>query len=64
MDQVSQRKIKIIDNVYVMKLLKSDDVIEEEPAAGGKEGQAHPLKVPLADLLEAHVKPEHHREFE
>jgi succinate dehydrogenase / fumarate reductase flavoprotein subunit len=37
MDQVSQRKIKIIDNVYVMKLLKSDDVIEEEPAAGGKE---------------------------
>jgi hypothetical protein len=33
MDQVSQRKIKIIDNVYVMKLLKSDDVIEEEPAA-------------------------------
>jgi succinate dehydrogenase/fumarate reductase flavoprotein subunit len=37
MDQVSQRKIKIIDNVYVTKLLKSDDVIEEEPAAGGKE---------------------------
>jgi succinate dehydrogenase/fumarate reductase flavoprotein subunit len=64
MDQVSQRKIKIIDNVYVMKLLKSDDVIEEEPAAGGKEGEGEELKVPLADLLEAHVKPEHHREFE
>jgi hypothetical protein len=47
-----------------MKLLKSDDVIEEEPAAGGKEGEGEELKVPLADLLEAHVKPEHHREFE
>jgi succinate dehydrogenase / fumarate reductase, flavoprotein subunit len=40
MDEISQRKIKIIDNVYVTKLLKSDDVIEEEPAAGGgKEGE-------------------------
>jgi aspartate oxidase len=65
MDQVSQRKIKIIDNVYVTKLLKSDDVIEEEPAAGGKEeGEGEELKVPLADLFEAHLKPEHHREFE
>ena len=38
MDQVSQRKIKIIDNIYVTKLLKSDDVIEEGPA-GGIEGE-------------------------
>src|ERR671936_1905436 len=38
MDQVNQRKIKIIDNIYVTKLLKSDDVIEEGPA-GGIEGE-------------------------
>ena len=31
MDQVNQRKIEIIDNVYITKLLKSDDVNEEEP---------------------------------
>jgi succinate dehydrogenase / fumarate reductase flavoprotein subunit len=36
MDQVSQRKIEIVDNVYVTKLLKSDDVIGEEPAAAGE----------------------------
>ena len=39
MDQVSQRKIEIVDNVYVTKLLKSDDVIGEEPAAGEWEGE-------------------------
>ena len=33
MDQVSQRKIEIIDNVYITKLLKSDDVNGEGPAA-------------------------------
>src|SRR5947208_16283552 len=35
MEQVNQRKIKIIDNIYITKLLKSDDVNggrEEEPA--------------------------------
>ena len=31
MDEVSQRKIEIVDSVYVIKLLKSDDVIGEEP---------------------------------
>src|ERR671920_140620 len=35
MDEVSQRKIEIVDSVYVIKLLKSDDVIGEEP--GGEE---------------------------
>jgi succinate dehydrogenase / fumarate reductase, flavoprotein subunit len=30
MDEVSQRKIEIVDSVYVIKLLKSDDVIGEE----------------------------------
>ena len=38
MEQVSQRKIEIIDNVYVIKLLKSDDVIGEGPAEK-KEGR-------------------------
>ena len=38
MDQVSQRKIEIIDNVYITKLLKSDDDINEEgPSAEKKE---------------------------
>ena len=31
MDQIQQRKIEIIDNVYITKLLKSDDVNEEVP---------------------------------
>jgi succinate dehydrogenase/fumarate reductase flavoprotein subunit len=43
MDQVSQRKIKIIDNIYVTKLLKSDDVIEEGPA-GRIEGERESKK--------------------
>ena len=37
MDQVQQRKIDIIDNVYITKLLKSDDVNGEGPPVGGKE---------------------------
>src|ERR671910_516708 len=37
MDQVQQRKIEIIDNVYITKLLKSDDVNGERPAGGGAE---------------------------
>ena len=28
MDQIQQRKIEIIDNVYITKLLKSDDLNE------------------------------------
>jgi succinate dehydrogenase / fumarate reductase flavoprotein subunit len=31
MDQIQQRKIEIIDNVYIIKLLKSNDVNEEVP---------------------------------
>jgi hypothetical protein len=31
MDQIQQRKIEIIDNIYITKLLKSDDVNEEVP---------------------------------
>jgi succinate dehydrogenase/fumarate reductase flavoprotein subunit len=37
MDQVSQRRIEIIDNVYIMGLLKSDDVNGE---GQGREGEA------------------------
>src|ERR671910_288689 len=37
MEQVNQRKIKIIDNVYITKLLKLDDVNGEGPPGGGKE---------------------------
>ena len=44
MDQVSQRKIEIVDNVYVTKLLKSDDVIGEEPAAEKWEGEEEEIK--------------------
>jgi succinate dehydrogenase / fumarate reductase, flavoprotein subunit len=38
MDQVSQRKIEIIDNVYITKLLKSDDLNGEGPAGEETEG--------------------------
>ena len=34
MYQVQQRKIEIIDDVYITKLLKSDDVNEEVPTGG------------------------------
>jgi succinate dehydrogenase / fumarate reductase, flavoprotein subunit len=38
MDQIQQRKIKIIDNVYITKLLKSNDVNDEEvPTGEGEE---------------------------
>src|ERR687892_1333274 len=37
MKQVQERKIEIIDNVYITKLLKSDDVNGEGPAGGGAE---------------------------
>jgi succinate dehydrogenase / fumarate reductase flavoprotein subunit len=38
MEQVSQRKIEIIDNVYITKLLKSDDINEEGPSAAEVKG--------------------------
>ena len=37
MDQIQQRKIEIIDNVYITKLLKSNDVNEEVPTGEGEE---------------------------
>jgi len=36
LDQVQQRKIEIIDNVYIIKLLKSDDANGEVSAGGGE----------------------------
>jgi len=38
MEQVSQRKIEIIDDVYVLKLLKSADDVKEEGSATAAEG--------------------------
>jgi succinate dehydrogenase / fumarate reductase, flavoprotein subunit len=38
LEQVSQRKIEIIDNVYITKLLKSDDINEEGPSAAEVKG--------------------------
>src|SRR5436190_16051920 len=37
MEQVSQKKIEIIDNVYVTKLLKTDDDVNRETSAGREE---------------------------
>jgi succinate dehydrogenase flavoprotein subunit len=39
MEQISQRKIEIIDNVYITKLLKSDDDVNGEGVARRKEGE-------------------------
>src|SRR3954469_21595294 len=39
MEQVSQRKIEIIDNVYITKLLKSDDDVNGDGVARRKEGE-------------------------
>ena len=45
MEEVSQRKIEIIDNVYVLKLLKlSDDVNGEGSAAEGGGGQEEDVR--------------------
>ena len=55
MYQVSQRKIEIIDNVFITKLLKSDDVIEEGPAAGEegeREGEEEEVKGALGIDIE------------
>jgi succinate dehydrogenase / fumarate reductase flavoprotein subunit len=38
MEQVSQRKIEIIDNVYITKLLKSDDNVNETAEEGEVKG--------------------------
>ena len=35
-EQVSQRKIEIVDDVYITKLLKSDDVMEKRKAEEGE----------------------------
>src|SRR5918999_57482 len=37
MDQIQQRKIEIIDNVYITKLLKSNDINEEVQTGEGEE---------------------------
>jgi succinate dehydrogenase / fumarate reductase, flavoprotein subunit len=39
MDQVSQRKIEILDNIYITKLLKSHDDVNGEGLSRGKEGE-------------------------
>ena len=39
MEQVSQRKIEIIDNVYITKLLKSGDDVNGDGVASRKEGE-------------------------
>jgi succinate dehydrogenase / fumarate reductase flavoprotein subunit len=50
MDQVSQRKIEIIDNVYITKLLKSDDLNGEGPA--GEETEWDEVKGALGINIE------------
>ena len=48
MEQVNQRKIKIIDNVYILKLLlksDGDDVNRERSAAQPEEQAANELEV-------------------
>jgi succinate dehydrogenase / fumarate reductase flavoprotein subunit len=50
MDQVSQRKIEIIDNVYITKLLKSDDLNEDGSA--GEETEWDQVKGALGINIE------------
>jgi succinate dehydrogenase / fumarate reductase flavoprotein subunit len=50
MDQVSQRKIEIIDNVYITKLLKSEDVNGEGPV--GEETERDEVKGALGINIE------------
>jgi succinate dehydrogenase / fumarate reductase flavoprotein subunit len=53
MDQVQQRKIEIIDNIYITKLLKSGDVNEVEGGpAGGKEDEGKEVKGALGIDIE------------
>jgi succinate dehydrogenase / fumarate reductase, flavoprotein subunit len=51
LDQVQQRKIEIIDNVYIIKLLKSDDA-NGEVSAGEGEGEGVQVKGALGIDIE------------
>jgi succinate dehydrogenase / fumarate reductase, flavoprotein subunit len=51
MDQVQQRKIEIIDDVYITKLLKSDDVNEEVPTGEGEVKGALGIDIEKKEIL-------------
>lgn len=51
MYQIQQRKIEIIDNVYITKLLKSDDVNEEVPAGEGEVKGALGIDIEKKEIL-------------
>ena len=51
MDQIQQRKIEIIDNVYITKLLKSDDVNEEVPTGEGEVKGALGIDIEKKEIL-------------
>ena len=51
MDQIQQRKIEIIDNVYITKLLKSDDVNEDLPTGEGEVKGALGIDIEKKEIL-------------
>ena len=51
MDQIQQRKIEIIDNVYITKLLKSDDVNEDVPTGEGEVKGALGIDIEKKEIL-------------
>ena len=51
MYQIQQRKIEIIDNVYITKLLKSDDVNEEVPTGEGEVKGALGIDIEKKEIL-------------
>jgi succinate dehydrogenase / fumarate reductase flavoprotein subunit len=51
MDQIQQRKIEIIDNIYITKLLKSDDVNEEVPTGEGEVKGALGIDIEKKEIL-------------
>jgi succinate dehydrogenase / fumarate reductase, flavoprotein subunit len=51
MDQVQQRKIEIIDDVYITRLLKSDDVNEEVPTGEGEVKGALGIDIEKKEIL-------------
>jgi succinate dehydrogenase / fumarate reductase, flavoprotein subunit len=51
MDQIQQRKIKIIDNVYITKLLKSNDVNDEVPTGEGEVKGALGIDIEKKEIL-------------
>src|ERR687898_160403 len=51
MDQIQQRKIEIIDNVYITKLLKSNDVNEEVPTGEGEVKGALGIDIEKKEIL-------------